>query len=36
MLEQVDPFNGRHLSEPIGHVTPAEAEAACCERIDTP
>ena len=33
-LEWVDWFNTRRLLEPIGHVPPAEAEAAYYERID--
>ena len=33
-LEWVDWFNNRRLLEPIGHVPPAEAEAAYYEQID--
>jgi transposase InsO family protein len=33
-LEWVDWFNNRRLLQPIGYITPAEAEAAYYERID--
>jgi transposase InsO family protein len=35
-LEWVDWFNNRRLLEPIGHVPPAEAEAAYCAALEEP